>query len=67
MFRIFAVLIFALIVIALFTSLWFMMRDRGSSKRMANTLMVRVALSAGLLLLLLYGIFSGHLHLHGVG
>jgi len=67
MFRFIALIIFALIVIALFTSLWFMMRDRGTTHRMANALMVRVVLSAALLLLLLIGLFSGQLHLHGFG
>lgn len=67
MFRLLAIIIFALIVIALFSSLWFMMRDRGTTHRMANTLMLRVAFSIALLLLLLVGFLSGHLHLHGIG
>ncbi|MBS98128.1 MAG: DUF2909 domain-containing protein [Oceanospirillaceae bacterium] len=64
MFRLAALFIFALIVVALFTSLWFMMRDRGDNPRMARTLMIRVVLSAALLLLILFGFLSGHLHSH---
>lgn len=64
MFRAVAVLIFVIIVITLFTSLFFLLRDRGQTKRTANTLMLRVILSAALILLLLYGFLSGHLHSH---
>lgn len=62
MFRVAALLIFASIITALFTSLWFMMKDREGEKRMANTLMIRVILSAALLALVLFGFLSGHLH-----
>ncbi|GGC11332.1 hypothetical protein GCM10011352_42290 [Marinobacterium zhoushanense] len=67
MFRLIALAIFAFVVVALFSSLWFMMRDRGSTHRMANTLMLRVVLSAVLLLLLVFGILSGHLQMHTFG
>ncbi len=64
MFRIAALIIFAAIVIALFTSLWFMMKDRAGESRMANALLIRVILSAALLGLILFGFLSGHLHSH---
>jgi uncharacterized membrane protein len=64
MFRFALIALFGLIVVALFSSLWFMMRDPAGSRRMANGLMVRVIISAILVLLILFGFLSGQLHTH---
>ncbi len=64
MLRLVALLLFALVLIALFSSLVSLLREPSGSRRTANRLMLRVALSAALLLLLLLGFLSGQLHSH---
>lgn len=64
MFRFALLALFALILLALFASLWFMLRDPAGSRRMARGLMVRVIISAALLLLILFGFLSGQLQPH---
>ena len=46
-----------LIVASLFSAVFFMMRDRGGSKRMVKALAIRVGLSMGLFLLLMAGYY----------
>lgn len=64
MFRFALLALFALVILALFTSLWFMLRDPAGSRRMANGLLIRVLISAALLALILYGFLSGNLQPH---
>jgi len=64
MFRFALLALFVLVILALFTSLWFMLRDPAGSRRMANGLLIRVLISAALLALILYGFLSGHLQPH---
>ena len=64
MFRFALLALFVLVILALFTSLWFMLRDPAGSRRMANGLLIRVLISAALLALILYGFLSGQLQPH---
>lgn len=57
----------ALILASLFSSLFFLIRDQGRSKRTVKALTWRVGLSLGLFLLLLAGYYFGLIKPHGVG
>lgn len=61
------VLLLVAVVISLFTSLYFMFHDRGKSKRMVNTLMIRVILSFALIAYVVVAYLLGWIHPHGVG
>ena len=62
MFRVLVIIFFAAIVIALFSSLWSLMRSPAGSPSTVNRLMWRVIFSIGLLALLIYGFTTGQLH-----
>jgi len=51
----------ALVVISLFSGLYFMYKDKGNSKRVVNALTIRVALSITIIVILigsyLFGLF----------
>lgn len=61
------VLLLAAVIVSLFTSLYFMFHDRGKSKRMVNTLMVRVILSFALIAYVVVAYLLGWIHPHGIG
>ncbi len=47
--------------------LYYLMIDRGQTKRTVNALTKRIALSVALILLVVLGIYSGWIKPHGVG
>jgi len=57
----------ALIVYNLGAALFYMLTDRGESKRAVNALTRRIGLSIALIALVAAGIASGVIHPHGVG
>ncbi|MCK0106691.1 twin transmembrane helix small protein [Marinobacter sp. S0848L] len=57
------ILLFAVIV-SLFSGLFFLIHDGGKTRRVVNTLAVRVALSVLLIALLLIAIWSGSITLN---
>lgn len=56
---------FVLILASLGSALVFMMRDRGSTKKMANSLTIRVGLSVSLFILILLAHSMGWIHSTG--
>lgn len=64
MLRTLIVLLFIAVVIALFSSLWSLLRRPSADGTTANRLLWRVILSALLILVLIYGFSTGHLHSH---
>lgn len=56
-----------LIVWNLGAGLYYMLVDKGQSKRTVNALTRRIALSVGLILLLILAIFMGWIEPHGIG
>lgn len=56
-----------LIVYNLGAGLYYMITDKGQSKRTVNALTKRIGLSILLILLVLLGIWSGVIQPHGVG
>jgi len=62
------VVAFLLVIIwNLGSALYYLMVDRGESKRTVNALTRRIALSIGLILLVVIGIWTGVIQPHGVG
>ncbi|MBR9870289.1 MAG: twin transmembrane helix small protein [Gammaproteobacteria bacterium] len=57
------VLLFA-VVVSLFSGLFFLIHDGGKTRRVVNSLAVRVALSVMLLVLLLIALWSGSITLN---
>ena len=49
----------AFIVFSLFSALYFLLKDKGSTERTVKALTIRVALSITLFILLLIGVYSG--------
>ncbi|GAA0796249.1 DUF2909 family protein [Marinobacterium sediminicola] len=64
MFRLLILVLFIAIVVALFSSLWSLLRSPSSDGTTANRLLWRVILSALLILALIYGFNTGQLHPH---
>lgn len=56
-----------LILYNLGAGLWYMLVDDSNSKRTVNALTKRIALSIGLILLVMVGMYTGVLEMHGVG
>ena len=56
-----------LILYNLGAGLYYMLVDDSSSKRTVNALTKRIALSIGLILLVIIGMYTGVLEMHGVG
>ena len=56
-----------LILYNLGAGLWYMLVDDSNSKRTVNALTKRIALSIGLILLVMIGMYTGVLEMHGVG
>lgn len=57
----------AVILYNLGAGLYYMMVDRGGSNRMVMALTRRIALSVGLIMLVLLGIATGYVQPHGIG
>ena len=67
MFKIIFILLFSLIIISLFSSLFFLVKDKGNKKRVVNALKVRIGLSVFLFIILIYMYSNGYIQPHGIG
>tara|TARA_B100000927_G_C16445726_1_gene461669 strand:- start:1276 stop:1482 length:207 start_codon:yes stop_codon:yes gene_type:complete len=67
MFKIIFILLFSLIIISLFSSLFFLVKDKGNKKRVVNALKVRIGLSVVLFMILIYMYSNGYIQPHGIG
>jgi len=65
--KIIIVLFLLLILGSLFSGLFYLVRDKGSSERTVRALTVRISLSVLLFILLMIGFLTGYLQPHGVG
>ena len=65
--KILIIVFLVLILYNLGAGLYYMIVDKGQSKRTVNALTWRVGLSAALIVLVLLGIWSGILTPHGIG
>jgi hypothetical protein len=57
--KLFIIAALLLIVGSLFSALFYLMKDKGESKRTVKALTLRISLSLGLFLLLMIGYYSG--------
>ena len=58
--------VFLAVIYNLGAALFHMMTDKGHSGKMAKSLTWRIGLSVGLILLVILGIFTGFIDMHGV-
>jgi hypothetical protein len=65
--KILVVLILFTIIGSLFSGLFFLIKDKGTSDRTVRALTVRISLSVLLFVLLMIGFATGLLQPHGVG
>ncbi|UTW03563.1 twin transmembrane helix small protein [Amphritea atlantica] len=63
MFKIVIFIVFILIIISLFAGLYFLLKDQSRSRRTVQSLILRVSLAVFLLLIILFGFYSGELKL----
>lgn len=64
MFKAVIVVLMLAVVVSLFSGLFFLIRDRGKTNRVVNSLAVRVALSILLLVVILIALWQGGLTLN---
>lgn len=55
-----------LILLSLFSGVFFLAKDQSQQRRLAHTLTLRIILSISLFMLLIIGYFTGHLSPHGL-
>jgi hypothetical protein len=65
--KVIIIILLIAILISLAAGLFFLMQDKGTTKRTVYSLTVRIVLSVCLFLLLLIGYFTGAIQPHGVG
>ncbi len=63
---IFVAIVFSLIIASMGCALYFMMHDRGTTKRMVYSLMLRVGLSIGLFLFILFAYWMNWIQSTGI-
>lgn len=63
---IFVIAVLLVIIGSLFSGLFYMLKDRGTSTRAVKALTVRIALSLLLFAMLMIGYWTGLLHPHGL-
>jgi hypothetical protein len=54
-------ILFAGLVISLFSSLFFLLKDQGTTRRTLNSLGLRISLAAAMMALIGYGFYTGEL------
>ena len=64
--KIIAILFLVLIIGSLFSGLFYLVRDKGTSERTVRALTVRISLSVLLFILLMLGYVTGLLQPHGI-
>ncbi|EAR61366.1 twin transmembrane helix small protein [Neptuniibacter caesariensis] len=57
-------LLFAAVVISLFSGLFFLIKDQGQSHRTVNSLFFRVSFSVLIVVVLIYGFYTGEISPH---
>lgn len=58
--------ILLIIIVSLFSGMYYMLHDRGQSTRAVKALTVRIAISLILFAILMIGYWTGWLHPHGL-
>ena len=66
-YKILIVILFVIILISLGAALYYLIKDKGSTKRTVNALTIRIAVSISIILLLILGYYAGVIQPHGLG
>jgi hypothetical protein len=66
MFKTLILINLALILISLGSGIVYLVKDDGNSRRVLNSLTIRIALSVTLFLLLIIGYYTGEIQPHGI-
>ena len=64
--KIFVVILFIAILASLGSGLFYLVKDKGKTKRAANALTIRIVISLIAFLLLIIGYFTGLIQPHGI-
>lgn len=64
MLKIIIALLLVAIVISLFSGLFFLVKDQGKSKRLANSLALRMTLAVALVIVIVIAVQTGELQFH---
>ena len=64
MLKVLIVILMLAVVVSLFSGLFFLLKDEGKTQRVLNSLIVRVSLSALLIVVILFAIWHGDLSLN---
>jgi hypothetical protein len=59
--KILLVVLLGLVLLSLFSGLFFMYKDKGKSRRVVNALTIRIGLSMLIIAIVIFGYFSGML------
>jgi Protein of unknown function (DUF2909) len=59
--KILLVVLLGLVLLSLFSGLYFMYKDKGKSRRVVNALTIRIGLSMLIIAIVIFGYFSGML------
>lgn len=65
--KIIIIIMFLIILLSLGAALYYLMQDKGTTKRTVNALTVRIAVSVSIILLLIIGYYTGLIQPHGIG
>ena len=66
-YKILIVVLFIIILISLSAALYYLIKDKGTTKRTVNALTIRIAVSISIILLLILGYYTGVIQPHGLG
>lgn len=59
--KILLVILLCMVLLSLFSGLYFMYKDKGKSRRVVNALTIRIGLSVLIIVIVIVGYFSGML------
>jgi Protein of unknown function (DUF2909) len=59
--KILLVVLLGMVLLSLFSGLYFMYKDKGKSRRVVNALTIRIGLSMLIIAIVIFGYFSGML------
>jgi hypothetical protein len=59
--KILLVVLLGMVLLSLFSGLYFMYKDKGKSRRVVNALTIRIGLSMLIITIVIFGYFSGML------
>lgn len=65
--KIIIIVMFIVILISLGAALYYLLQDKGTTKRTVNALTIRIAVSVSIILLLIIGYYAGLIQPHGIG